>query len=55
MCEQIRVEVPAQLIVQHMQYVLIELRSDASRVVVGSDQSLPILYQIRTEEERVVA
>ena len=55
MGEQVRVEVPAELLVEHVQDVLVELCRHPGGVVVGRHQAPPVLDQVGAEEERVVA
>ena len=53
--ESIRIEVGTHLLVEHMQYVPVELGGHARRVVVGGHEPCSILDQVRSEQERIIA
>ena len=48
-----RIEVTAELAVDHVQHVAVELRSDAPRVVIGSLEPRGVLDEVRPEQERL--
>ena len=47
------VEVGAELAVEHVQDVAVELGGDAGRVVVGGDEPVGVLHEVGAEQERV--
>jgi hypothetical protein len=50
--ERVEIEITAELAIDASQQILVELRSDTSDIVVSSDESVDLLEQVHSDEQR---